>query len=290
MARQGVTFEQVVACADALAGEGVQPTIRAVRERLGDKGSPNTIHRHLSAWRDARPLVSSVTQELPQALSAAIAAEIERASARSRAEIEQRLVQAQAEATELAAVGEALEAERDGLQDQLTALTSDRDTLEGKAQQQASDLADARRRVEREQQAAESARVELATARLRIEALSERIKDQGEEMTRVRLALNEAQEGRIAAEQQAAVVMAKLEASEALVKRAERRVEQVEQQALKAEQRNESARAEAAQELRHVRDEASRLAGQLEALQRQRGQESDQETVNNRRQRRSKPL
>lgn len=290
MARQGVTFEQVVACADALAGEGVQPTIRAVRERLGDKGSPNTIHRHLSAWRDARPLVSSVTQELPQALSAAIAAEIERASARSRAEIEQRLVQAQAEATELAAVGEALEAERDGLQDQLTALTSDRDTLEGKAQQQASDLADARRRVEREQQAAESARVELATARLRIEALSERIKDQGEEMTRVRLALNEAQEGRVAAEQQAAVVMAKLEASEALVKRAERRVEQVEQQALKAEQRNESARAEAAQELRHVRDEASRLAGQLEALQRQRGQESDQETVNNRRQRRSKPL
>ena len=43
MARQGITFEQVAAVADALAGEGQQPTIRAVRERLGDTGSPNTI-------------------------------------------------------------------------------------------------------------------------------------------------------------------------------------------------------------------------------------------------------
>ena len=45
MARQGITFEQVAAAADALAGEGQQPTIRAVREKLGDTGSPNTIHK-----------------------------------------------------------------------------------------------------------------------------------------------------------------------------------------------------------------------------------------------------
>ena len=54
MARQGITFEQVAAVADALAGEGQQPTIRAVREKLGDTGSPNTIHKHLTAWREAR--------------------------------------------------------------------------------------------------------------------------------------------------------------------------------------------------------------------------------------------
>ncbi|WP_221931826.1 DNA-binding protein [Klebsiella pneumoniae] len=53
MARQGITFEQVAAVADALAGEGQQPTIRAVREKLGDTGSPNTIHKHLTAWREA---------------------------------------------------------------------------------------------------------------------------------------------------------------------------------------------------------------------------------------------
>lgn len=289
MARQGVTFEQVAACADALAGEGMQPTIRAVRERLGDKGSPNTIHRHLSAWRDSRPVMSGVAQDLPQALIAAISAEIDRASARSRAEIEERLVQSQAEATELASVGEALEGERDGLLDQLTALVSERDTLAGKAQQQASDLADVRQRVEREQQAAEAARVELATAKLKIEAQVERIHDLGEEMARLRLALNEAQQGRIAAEQQAAVLMAKLEAADGLVKRAERRIEQVEKQALTAEQRNESVRAEAAKELQRVRDEASRLAGELDAFQRQRGQENPGETESRGR-RRPKPL
>ena len=51
MARIGVTSEQVSAVADALIGEGKQATIRAVRERLGDRGSPNTIQKHLSAVR-----------------------------------------------------------------------------------------------------------------------------------------------------------------------------------------------------------------------------------------------
>ena len=32
MARQGITFEQVSATADALVGEGQQPTIKAVRD------------------------------------------------------------------------------------------------------------------------------------------------------------------------------------------------------------------------------------------------------------------
>jgi hypothetical protein len=42
MTRAGIQFEQVAAVADALMGEGQPPTIRAVRERLGDTGSPNT--------------------------------------------------------------------------------------------------------------------------------------------------------------------------------------------------------------------------------------------------------
>ena len=143
MARQGITFEQVAAVADALAGEGQQPTIRAVRERLGDTGSPNTIHKHLAAWREARPVAAAAAPELPQALTAAIAAEIERAASRARGEIEGRLVQAQAEAAELAAAGEVLEGERDELAEQVAGLTTERDTLAGKAAQQAADLAEA---------------------------------------------------------------------------------------------------------------------------------------------------
>ena len=158
MARTGVTLEQVEAAADAIRGEGQQPTINAVRERIGT-GSPNTIHRHLTAWRSARPQAATIATELPTSLTCAIAAEIERAVASARAEIESKLVQAQAEAAELANVGEVLEAERDDLTEQIADLTTERDTLAGKAEQQAADIKAQAERIEREQQAAEAARI-----------------------------------------------------------------------------------------------------------------------------------
>ncbi len=156
MARQGITRDQVFTAADALVGDGQQPTINAIRERLGGTGSPNTIHKHLVQWREARPVAAVAAPELPQALTAAIAGEIEKAAAKARAEKEQELQQAQAEAAELGAAGEALEAERDELAEQVAVLTTERDTLAGKAAQQAADLAEAQQRIEREQQAAEN--------------------------------------------------------------------------------------------------------------------------------------
>ncbi len=86
-------------------------------------------------------------------------------------------------------------------------LTTERDTLAGKAQQQAADLAEAQQRIEREQQAAEYARMEVATARLKIESQAERqIGTSRPSSSALRAALAEAQQGRIAAEQQAAVL------------------------------------------------------------------------------------
>lgn len=211
MARTGITFEQVEAAADAIRGEGLQPTINAVRERLGT-GSPNTIHRHLTAWRSARPQAVTVTTELPASLTNAIATEIERAAASARAEIESKLVQAQTEAAELATVGEALEAERDELIEQVAGLTTERDTLAGKAEQQAADIKAQAERIEREQQAAEAARVELARAQLKIESSVEKLADQAAEVKRLRDALDTETKSRIVAEQQAAVLTAKLEA------------------------------------------------------------------------------
>ncbi len=38
MARQGITRDQVFTAADALVGDGQQPTINAIRERLGGTG------------------------------------------------------------------------------------------------------------------------------------------------------------------------------------------------------------------------------------------------------------
>lgn len=236
MARPGVSFEQVAAIADALVGEGQQPTIRAVRERLGDKGSPNTIHRHLSSWREARPVAAASAPELPQALTAAIATEIERAAAAARGEIEGRLVQAQAEAADLAAAGETMESELDELREQVASLTGERDTLAGKAEQQAADLIDAQQRIEREQHAAEAARVELAKSQLKAEGMAETLKSQVTEIERLRAALEVEAKARVAAEQQAAVLAARLEAMAERASKAEARAEMVEKHAQQATQ------------------------------------------------------
>jgi len=276
MARIGITFEQVAAVADALAGEGQQPSIRAVRERLGDTGSPNTIHRHLAAWREARPAAAAAAPELPQALAAAIALEIVQSASRARAEIESRLVQSQLEAAELAAAGEISEAARDELVEQVAVLTTERDTLAGKTTQQSAELADSHRRIEREQQAAEAARIELSTAKLKIESQAERVSEQAahaarlaaqqaSDLERLRAELAEAQQARIDAEQKAAVLAARLEASL-------NQVEQVKQQAAAAAQEIRQAQAErdeARKVAAEARERAARLDGQMDAVQSQ---------------------
>lgn len=238
MARIGITFEQVAAAADGLVGEGHQPTIQAVRDRLGT-GSPNTIHRHLTEWRQARPVAAAAVATIPQSLTAALAGELERAAAQARGEIETQLVEVQAEAAQLSAVGESLELERDALLEQVAALTTERDTIAGKAAQQATDLAQAQQRIEREQQTAEAARIELATARLRIEAQATREAEQAAELERLRANLEASQAARIDAERKEAVLLARLEASEAQLERlaqeAQRAAERQIQQANEAD-------------------------------------------------------
>lgn len=233
MARPGITYEQVAAVADAITGEGNQPTIQAVRDRIGT-GSPNTVHKHLTAWRAARPQAVAVVPELPAVLMAAFAAEIEKSAASARAEVESRLVQAQAEAAELASAGEALENERDELLEQVVELTTERDTLAGKAEQQASDMKAQAERIEREQQAAEAARVELAKAQLKIESGNEKLNAQVVEIERLRATLETESKARIAAEQSAAVLSAKLEAMTERAAKAEALTEQLNKQAQQA--------------------------------------------------------
>ena len=91
MAREGITAAQVTQAADALVGEGKQPTISGVRDWLGG-GSPNTVYRHLAAWRETRPQTVAAAPSVPASLTASIAVEIGRATVKARAEIEGRLV------------------------------------------------------------------------------------------------------------------------------------------------------------------------------------------------------
>jgi len=142
-----------------------------------------------------------------------------------RAELEARLQDELTAAAELAKAGEALEAERDGLQDQVAALTTERDTHAGRVAQLEADLAESARavdqvraelgqRIEQEQQATEAARVELAKAQLRAEANATAVAEQRAEIERLRAELARESAARVQAEQAAAVAGAKLEAME----------------------------------------------------------------------------
>jgi hypothetical protein len=52
MPRTGVTRDQVFDAADQLADEGIQRTVKLVRDRTG--GSFSTITPHIAAWKDER--------------------------------------------------------------------------------------------------------------------------------------------------------------------------------------------------------------------------------------------
>lgn len=241
MAREGITLDQVSAVADTLVGEGLQPTIRAIRERLGT-GSPNTIHKHLTTWREARPAPVVKAPELPQSIADAITAEIDRAAAKARGEIEDRLNQALAEAADLSDEGVAIEEERDALLDDINALTRERDTLAGKAAQQADDIAELTQRIEREQQAAELARVELAKAQLKAESQAELVHAKLIDIDKLKADFNSEHEARVSAEQQAAVLAAKLESMSERMQRAEQRAESFEKQVAQSAKELTSAR------------------------------------------------
>jgi hypothetical protein len=248
MARAGVTFEQVTAIADTIAGEGHRPTIRLVRERLGNTGSPNTVHKHLIKWQETRPAAVCDAPQSSQTLADAIAAEIARIAAASRSEITGRLAHAQMEAAELASVGEVLEAEREVLLNQVADLTAERDALAVKLAHLAADLAEARQCIERELKATEAARVELATARVRAEQQVKVEAEQSAEILQLRDAQGREHEARISADQLAAVLSARLEAMNDRIKADEARAEQIEQQA------------------RDVRQLAARMAEQLAGI------------------------
>jgi colicin import membrane protein len=175
MARDGITFEQVAAAADALVGQGKQPTIKAIRDALRT-GSPNTVHRHMVAWREAGPRAVAAAL-VPASLTSAIAEEIGRAVAQARAEVEVKLREMQAEAAELSEVGEMLEADRDALVERVAALTTDRDTIAGKAEQMSLDMELLRSALADSEKNRQQAEQQVAALTAKLDNANDRIKD-----------------------------------------------------------------------------------------------------------------
>lgn len=209
MARQGISYEQVAHAAEALVAEQLKPTLTAVRERLGS-GSMNTIHRHLSAWQGQQKPAARKLSDLNPRVLAALGNEISRAADDAVADAEASLAQVMSENAVLASTGEALEAERDALTQELQQVATERDKLAGKAAEQAAEIDRLNTEAERERAELASVRRALAQVELRLEAVPHLERDLNE--LRAQLAAEQA--ARVAADRAAAVAEAQRDAAD----------------------------------------------------------------------------
>lgn len=209
MARQGISYEQVVDAAKALVAEQLKPTLSAVRERLGS-GSMNTIHRHLTAWQgQQKPAARKIGDPNPR-LIAALGTELSRVADDAAADAEAALAQVMSENAVLASTGEALEAERDALTQELQQVATERDKLAGKATEQAAEIERLNAESERERGELASVRRALAQVELRMEALPHLERDLNE----LRAQLAAEQSARVSSDRTAAVAEAQRDAAD----------------------------------------------------------------------------
>jgi chromosome segregation ATPase len=232
-----VNFEAVAAAAEALQIAGQRPSVRAVIAHLGG-GSPNAVLKHLGEWKAGRPVVRIEDTALDARITSAIIDQMQRVAVAAAAAAEERAAGIE---DDLQALAEAQQA----AEQQIDALTVERDTSCEQTEGLVRQLADAQANAERIQQlAGEQAaalRAELAGERkhqeqtaaalVKAEVRLEALPDLHAEIERLRAVLDTEGKARVAAEQQAAVLAAKLDAAIDRATREESRVEQAEKQA-----------------------------------------------------------
>ena len=204
-----ITYEQVAAAADAMKVAGSKPTSRAIRERLGNTGSMGTVNKLLQDWRAGQERRIANALVLPATLQRAILEFMDQELTGAKATLEAELAEQQQEAADLATENERQAGDIEDKAEAVTALQFDLANLQGRVAQMEVDLSAARLDGERERTAAEAARTELAKSLLRLEAMPRLEAD----LANLRLELDKERQGRVVAEQQAAVLGAKLEAA-----------------------------------------------------------------------------
>ncbi len=177
--RPGVSYEEVAQAADSLIAQGKKATCEAVRLTVG-RGSNSTIHPLWVQWSDAHRSAPALAPQVPNALLRSLEDELDRTAAAARAELEARLVEAQGNAKRLAEEGQALEAERDGLIEQMAGLQAERDQATTLATERATEIGRLNEAVAQSQLAAEAARLELAKGQVLAKANEDKVTDQAD--------------------------------------------------------------------------------------------------------------
>lgn len=244
MGRPGITYEMVEAAADALNAERPgSATLTTVKARLGT-GSPNTVHRHLKTYEANRPKAVAVAIVIPPEINKAMSAWVTQAATMARADAEETIVHAQAAADELARVGEELEAERDQLNVQISAITTARDQAEAFANERSTEIERLLHEVERERTLAGAAQVDAAQAKLRAEAQTEQLADMRGAIADLTTSVTAERSARTVAEREAAVLTAQLAGATKLAEEAGARAAGLQQHLDAAAARAETLRSE----------------------------------------------
>jgi colicin import membrane protein len=256
-----ITYEQVAAAADAMKVAGGKPTSRAIRERLGNTGSMGTINKLLQDWRAGQERQMANALALPAALQRAILEFMDQELRSAKATLAAELAEQQQEAFDLATENERQAFDIEEKNDATAALQANLATLQGRIDQMETDLATARNDAFREREAAEAARIELAKVLLRLETMLRLEAD----LATLRLELDKEWQGRVSAEQQAAVLAAKLDAATERATKAEAAVTLATAQVHKSGEAMalEARKAETAQ------NKVANLTGKLDAMQAQ---------------------
>lgn len=131
-----VTQEEVFSAANAMAADGLKPSVRLLRTQLGDRGSHVTVTKHLRAWHQQREQEAS--GDLPPKLLELIASHVQATAVRKTQELKDRLTSMEDDLEHLASKTQAAEEEAKGL---VIELADTRQRL-SEAQTRATDLED----------------------------------------------------------------------------------------------------------------------------------------------------
>jgi len=210
MGRKGITYEQVEAAADALDAERPgSATLEAIRIKIGS-GSLGTIHKFLKKRNAERPTKSAPTISIPDEITRALSNWVVQASTGSRAESEERSLQAQTAADELARASEELEAERDQLVADIAAVTTQRDQALATADERGVEIQRLLGDVDRERSLASAAQIDAAQARHGADKQVEYLTEVRKRVESLSAAVEVERTARTAAEREAAVLTAQL--------------------------------------------------------------------------------
>lgn len=162
-----LTKDDVFRCCDALFERGVQPTVKRVMESLNTKSKPRVVE-WVAEWKRLPPKANG---RFSSELSEAIALELNRYAESARTEAEEYRRALEEDLLETSKSCETFERLAEQRERQIREMELDVSRLQGVIDHRSTEVDQLREAIERERDAAESARVETATALAELRAV-----------------------------------------------------------------------------------------------------------------------